>query len=269
LSGYISNYQERTKELLSKLNELKSEVESIEKEMSKRQMEINSTVEKMTKTTTLIPNSEMVQLNIGGTCFATTLSILTGEKGTFFRDLFSELFYDGSSSKVPFIARDPTYFRIILNHMSGYNVKETINALKNHEKDILAQDIKFYRIASMFHFFPEMFKEQLEELGISVPVSNSSPQFDPSYCSSNIILSQGNSRLKKTVATGWNAGAMGTKCDEYTIKLISNCDDLMVGMAPKSNFKTNGNNYTNCGWYLYCCDGSLYSQDGHSNSGLM
>jgi peptidoglycan hydrolase CwlO-like protein len=65
LSGYISNYQERTKELLSKLNELKSEVESIEKEMSKRQMEINSTVEKMTKTTTLIPNSEMVQLNIG------------------------------------------------------------------------------------------------------------------------------------------------------------------------------------------------------------
>ncbi len=133
----------------------------------------------------------------------------------------------------------------------------------------MAQDIKFYRIASMFHFFPEMFKEKLEELGISVPVSKSSPQFDPSYCSSNIILSQGNSRLKKTVATDWNAGAMGTKCDEYTIKLISNCNNLMVGMAPKSNFKTNGNNYTNCGWYLYCASGTLYSQDGHSNNGYI
>jgi len=36
----------------------------------------------------------------------------------------------------------------------------------------------------------------------------------------------------------------------------------MLGLAPRSGFKPNGSNYSTCGYYYYCFNGSLFSQAG-------
>eukprot|EP00298_Acanthocystis_sp_HF-20_P017135 c21673_g1_i7.p1 GENE.c21673_g1_i7~~c21673_g1_i7.p1 ORF type:complete len:106 (+),score=35.18 c21673_g1_i7:1-318(+) len=36
----------------------------------------------------------------------------------------------------------------------------------------------------------------------------------------------------------------------------------MIGLAPKEHFQISGNyNFRTCGWYLYCGNGNLYSQN--------
>jgi hypothetical protein len=39
----------------------------------------------------------------------------------------------------------------------------------------------------------------------------------------------------------------------------------MVGLAPKSGFKTTSANFNSCGYYLYVYNGTLYGQNGYSN----
>jgi len=88
--------------------------------------------------------------------------------------------------------------------------------------------------------------------------------FQSAFCGSKATLSDSNRRIKKDSTTSWDCGALGTKYNHFSIRLLSNCTNLMVGMAPQG-IKKEGNNYASCGWYLYCATGGLYSQSGDSN----
>ncbi len=95
------------------------------------------------------------------------------------------------------------------------------------------------------------------------------PSFDPQYCGTRAILSHQNRRVKRNGSpNAWNCSAMGdTPRSEFSIRLIGHCMCLMVGMAPRasSSYKKEGNNCVTCGWYLYCYNGNLYSQNSDQN----
>ncbi len=96
------------------------------------------------------------------------------------------------------------------------------------------------------------------------------PSFDPQYCGTRATLSNDNKRIKKDQSGkfDWNCSAMGTApCKEFSVRLVNNCQSLMVGVAPKtsSSFKKEGKNFRTCGWYLYCSTGGLYSQNDDNN----
>lgn len=84
--------------------------------------------------------------------------------------------------------------------------------------------------------------------------------FDPTYCSTHLMLSHNNKRVLKDAKPETNRSALGTKCNKFSIRLIKNCGGLMVGMAPRTINKE-GRNWNSCGWYLHCGTGCLFSQD--------
>jgi SPRY domain len=50
---------------------------------------------------------------------------------------------------------------------------------------------------------------------------------------------------------------------KYTVTVnISNHMYFHVGFAPSIVFDVSKSNYASCGWYLYLCNGTLYSQNG-------
>jgi hypothetical protein len=60
---------------------------------------------------------DKIRLNIG-TVFVTSLDTMTLEKNTFFSAMFSEEFHQQPDDDGEYyVDRDPTYFRIILNHL--------------------------------------------------------------------------------------------------------------------------------------------------------
>ncbi|KAL9654929.1 hypothetical protein ABK040_008719 [Willaertia magna] len=86
--------------------------------------------------------------------------------------------------------------------------------------------------------------------------------FDSNYCGKKGQLLNDNKRFKRGDSNGWNCGVLGINgCFRYKIKLLNNCQNLMVGFALKTTFNKNSNNYdkNGGGWYLYCNSGTLYS----------
>ena len=90
--------------------------------------------------------------------------------------------------------------------------------------------------------------------------------FDAQACGSRATLLNNNLRIRKDGSNGtFNCGALGSKpCTGFSVRLIRNCGNLMIGVATKSNssYKKDGNNYGTCGYYLYCFNGNLYSERG-------
>ncbi|KAL9642658.1 hypothetical protein ABK040_009737 [Willaertia magna] len=96
----------------------------------------------------------VVKLNIGGTKFTTTEETLLSEKDTFFSGLIQFEKNSNSNKEELFIDRNPQYFLIILNHLRGHNVYSQIKSLSYYEKELLAEDVTFYNVVSMFKYFP-------------------------------------------------------------------------------------------------------------------
>jgi len=95
--------------------------------------------------------------------------------------------------------------------------------------------------------------------------STTAVEFQPNYCGSKATLSNSNRRIRiDSSLKEYNCAALGTKCNHFSIRLLNNCTDLMVGVAPQGINKE-GYNYSNCGWYLDCRSGGLYSQSGDEN----
>jgi len=66
--------------------------------------------------------------------------------------------------------------------------------------------------------------------------------------------------------SSWNGTALGSKTKEYTVKIHTSIYGyLMLGFAPKTINKTSMN-YNSCGYYMYVCNGTLYSQSGQSGA---
>lgn len=87
--------------------------------------------------------------------------------------------------------------------------------------------------------------------------------FDVSHSESDVSLSVDKRRIKKKTSKNYSSySLLGTKCNEFSIRLLHQCRMLMVGMAPKTSFNVEKYNFKNSGWYLFCKNGLLYSQDG-------
>ncbi len=109
------------------------------------------------------------------------------------------------------------------------------------------------------------YHSELMDMVSSAVEVKSNTIFDPAYCGTKATLSNDYKRIVYR-DYGWHCSAMGTRCTKYSIRLIRNCTYLLVGMAPKPLFEREGNNFKTCGWYMYCAEGTLYSQDGEGNN---
>ncbi len=140
-----------------------------------------------------------VRLNVSGQLFMCSTQTLTSEEGSYFSCLVNfhhhqqqhhhhnnaQQFlsvppqqqhthsHQHTSTHVQefFIDRDATHFQLILNHLRGYDVASAVEQLRGSEREMLAQDVRFYNIQSMFRFFPLMAcsgSHSSDKFGISV-----------------------------------------------------------------------------------------------------
>jgi len=67
----------------------------------------------------------------------------------------------------------------------------------------------------------------------------------------------------------WNAGALYSTPNppSYKVRIISRgpSGGCMIGLAPKSTFQPNGENFNWRGFYIYVSNGGLFSQQGDRN----
>jgi SPRY domain len=61
----------------------------------------------------------------------------------------------------------------------------------------------------------------------------------------------------------WRGFVWDGSIHKYTVTSTSSqSKNIMVGFAPSKLFDVSKTNYSSCGWYLYLCDGTLFSQNG-------
>jgi len=111
-------------------------------------------------------------------------------------------------------------------------------------------------------------EEEEEEEDEDEESGGSIPYFDKKFCGTNVQIDKKNKRLIKYTGSGWSGSALGNKknCAKWATKLVNgNNNYLMLGMAPNI-IKINGNNYSNCGFYIYLPSSHKYSQKGDSHT---
>lgn len=112
----------------------------------------------------------VVKLNIGGQLFVTSLSTLFSERDSIFTVMFNGCFdtTPDINQDEYFIDRDPTYFPLILKHLRGYDISDTITQHMNDlERKQLAEDVDFFQITSMHKFFPSFFSSTMDDMDYS------------------------------------------------------------------------------------------------------
>jgi len=104
--------------------------------------------------------------------------------------------------------------------------------------------------------------------------SDGVPKFQPKMSSTTLKFSKGNRVATYSGNSNWQGTALASKSTKWGIKLLNNCSDLMIGMAPK-NINKSGNNYNSIGYYFYTSNGYKYAtsnlcqsfSSGGSNNG--
>jgi len=84
------------------------------------------------------------------------------------------------------------------------------------------------------------------------------PKFQPKLSSTTLKFSKGNRVATYSVNSNWQGTALASKSTKWGIKLLNNCSDLMIGIAPK-NINKSGNNYNSIGYYFYTSNGYKYA----------
>lgn len=152
----VQKQQERQQNILTKFAELNSELKKAQKELENREEELRSkekkfndlkesmaeqqkrideTIAKVKITSIIGEKNQKIKLRIGETLFITSLDTLSSEKDTCFSALFSEYFKpQPDEDGEVFIDRDPTHFKIILNHLRGMDVTDNIATLNDIQK---------------------------------------------------------------------------------------------------------------------------------------
>ncbi|KAL0485547.1 SH3KBP1-binding protein [Acrasis kona] len=100
-----------------------------------------------------------IKLNIGGQVFLTLKDTLTSIEGSYFASVFSPHFAEPITAEDGsyFVDRDPTDFKIILNHLRGKNVSAAIKCLDKSRRQSLIEECKFYGLdESMGKYFKEI-----------------------------------------------------------------------------------------------------------------
>ena len=134
---------------------------------------------------------------------------------------------------------------------------------------------KFYSVNTKIHFFPNNYEvnqllKSLKEFG---KVSDKEYKYSFRECPNDleenkkyIVSGIDNNILTKVGKNCWT----GIMCSQpleknkrhiWKIKILEshkNSNSIIVGIAPE-NFDIKTSTYTNCGWYLCCCCGHLFS----------
>ncbi len=145
--------------------------------------------------------------------------------------------------------------------------RNALQMMVNRENRLLAYDA----IQSWIMFDAEnrsahslVLSNMVKDAALKKPMDTAS--FDPEFCGSRATLSHDRKRIKTDGRrNARNCSAMGiSPCKEFSVRLLGNCKNLMIGVASRTNtsFQKESENFGTCGWYLYCCNGNLYSQNG-------
>jgi hypothetical protein len=137
-------------ELKKEREELKNERETLKKEreeLKKEKEQWEVLANKLNKAQIRL-GVNRIKLDVGGQIFATSVSTLTSEKGSFFEAMFS-----GRWEPKPeddgcyFIDRAPTVFGHILNYLRGQ--LPTLDMLSTKELQLLKEDAEFYQLPGL------------------------------------------------------------------------------------------------------------------------
>jgi hypothetical protein len=133
----------------TRLVTLSSQLARTKSELSKRSREIDIINEKMSKISKDMESK--IELNVGGTVFTTTLSVLTSEKDSFFTAMFSEQFQTKPDEKGQyFIDRDPALFKYIIRYLRNRTVDPNWKKLVLQDRlTEMLDEIEYYQIRSL------------------------------------------------------------------------------------------------------------------------
>jgi len=91
-------------------------------------------------------------------------------------------------------------------------------------------------------------------------------KFNPEFCSPLITLSNNNLvAYKNGITSTWQGTVLGTFCREFTIKVLSNNQDFMIGFASQDINLDGTLNHGKNGYYLHGSSGTLFAEDGTSS----
>lgn len=143
-----------------RLAKREQEAEQRERELDGRAEELKSVEQlrdRINRVSSLARNK--IRLNVGGCVFVTTRDTLAAERDSMLRAMFSEEFAtQPDEDGEVFIDRNGRHFDIILDHLRHIDVSKEIAALDPISRHKLAQDVRFYQVQSLEHFFPEEFE---------------------------------------------------------------------------------------------------------------
>eukprot|EP01089_Gocevia_fonbrunei_P011433 TRINITY_DN2473_c0_g1_i1.p1 TRINITY_DN2473_c0_g1~~TRINITY_DN2473_c0_g1_i1.p1 ORF type:complete len:314 (-),score=73.88 TRINITY_DN2473_c0_g1_i1:71-1012(-) len=239
--------------LVKALETERTKLKREKEELENKKKDWNQFANKLDKTQL----SERIKLDVGGKIFATTLTTLVACQGSYFEAMFSGRWdlkkqEDGSF----FIDRDPFVFRFVMNFLRGEPFQ--VELLTEEKKHKLLEDAEFYHLDKLVDLLKPI--KPVELLTSTKPVLKWKQ--GPNYTVSGIV---------KTGLTGWNATALldvpfSSDFCEVSVKLKKTYNsNIVIGVAPTSLNQSQITNFTQCGWYIYTCNGTLYSQSGESN----
>jgi hypothetical protein len=218
-----------------------------------------------------ISGGSRIKLDVGGQIFATSLSTLTSEKGSYFEALFSGRWeVKPQEDGCYFIDRDPIVFRHVLNYLRGQ--PPTPDMLSSQELHLLKADADFYHLPGLVEYL-----NSLRYRFISGP---------------NYAVSKDGLQISKTPkhAPKQQSGAWYDESDdeceygEWDVTAITNPipssgihhfkfrivsyqyhGSIMFGVCPANINQSNKDNHKLCGWYC-SGDGKLHSGPPQSAS---
>eukprot|EP01089_Gocevia_fonbrunei_P005932 TRINITY_DN1642_c0_g1_i1.p1 TRINITY_DN1642_c0_g1~~TRINITY_DN1642_c0_g1_i1.p1 ORF type:complete len:348 (+),score=67.93 TRINITY_DN1642_c0_g1_i1:92-1135(+) len=219
-----------------------------------------------------------IKLDVGGRIFATSLTTLTSQPGSYFEAMFSGRWQAKMSDDgTYFIDRDPAVFRHIMNFLRTGGLK--FDKLKDDEKKLLVEDADFYQLYDLIDLlkFAEKTSKEIVE---TAPTTGGTPILltdshkflpGPNYTLSadgKLITHSGKDSLWGTTVIGPRVNVDNTSKQEFVLsienakyKVYSN---IMIGIGPKSLDQNATCNYVKAGWYLYTNGFTLYSGYGDS-----
>eukprot|EP01006_Ploeotia_vitrea_P031412 TRINITY_DN63734_c1_g2_i1.p1 TRINITY_DN63734_c1_g2~~TRINITY_DN63734_c1_g2_i1.p1 ORF type:complete len:531 (-),score=43.05 TRINITY_DN63734_c1_g2_i1:115-1707(-) len=98
-------------------------------------------------------SSSIIQLNVGGTRFATSADTLCNEPDSFFHGMVSSGAWQADMGDCYFVDRDPEFFRHILDYLRDGRLYMEVDRLTCSQKQKFSADVNFYQIEPLLDMF--------------------------------------------------------------------------------------------------------------------
>lgn len=173
-----------------------------------------------------------IELNIGGKIFATTKATLMRWESTYFHAMLGSCAWEPCHGEsCYFIDRSPSHFERIMEALrSGESVDA--EGLTERQAARLAEECDYFQLPRF---------------------TLAAPRWDPCHCSADLTLSDDSRAATRTKGSdGYKAVLATAAVTRFKVRVLSLSADggVLVGYATAS------------GWFLQCCNGSLWSTHG-------